>query len=186
MIARPRTSRNGMKAKDDPPAPVRVAVYCRKSVDKGNGGEFGSIEAQRDAVESYVRSQREQGWTVLPTEYNDLGLSGKNTDRPAFQRLMDDVRARRLDIVAVYRLDRLSRSHRDFFNVMDVFERHDVQFVSITEHFDTSTPMGRFALGILIQVAQLEREVTADRVRDKIAASRRRGLWTGGQVPLGY
>jgi site-specific DNA recombinase len=186
MIARPRKSSNGTKPTNGAPAPVRVAVYCRKSVDKGNGGEFGSIEAQREAVEAYVASQRGNGWSALPEHYDDLGLSGKNTGRPAFQRLLTDVRDGRVDLVAVYRLDRLSRSQRDFLDVLDLFERHGVQFVSITEHFDTSTPMGRFALGILIQVAQLEREVTAERVRDKVVASRRRGMWTGGQVPLGY
>ena len=165
---------------------VRVAIYTRKSVDKGDGGEFGSIEAQRAAVEAYVTSQRGQGWVALPTTYDDLGESGANMNRPAFQRLLADVEAGLVDLVAVYRLDRLSRSQRDFLELMDYLERHGATFVSVTERFDTTTPMGRFALGITIQVAQLERETTALRVRDKVRATRRRGGWTGGHPPLGY
>ncbi|RKY19805.1 MAG: recombinase family protein [Planctomycetota bacterium] len=165
---------------------VRVAIYTRKSVDKGNGGEFGSIEAQREAVEGYITSQREQGWVPLPTTYDDLGESGANTRRPAFQRLLTAIEAGLVDLVAVYRLDRLSRSQRDFLELMDFLEQHGVTFVSVTERFDTTTPMGRFALGISIQVAQLERETTALRVRDKVIASRRKGMWTGGVPLLGY
>jgi len=177
MIARP---------KSQPTQTVRVAIYTRKSVDKGDGGEFGSIEAQRAAVEGYIASQREQGWSALPTAYDDLGESGANMNRPAFQRLLTDVEAGQVDLVAVYRLDRLSRSQRDFLELMEFLERHGATFVSVTERFDTTTPMGRFALGITIQVAQLERETTALRVRDKIRATRRRGGWTGGHPPLGY
>ncbi len=165
---------------------VRVAVYSRKSVDKGDGGEFGSIDAQREAVEAYILSQRANGWRAIATAYEDLGISGATTDRPAFTRLLADIEAGLVDAVAVYRLDRLSRTQRDLFNLLDLFDRHDVIFVSITEHFDTASPMGRFALGILGQVAQLEREVTAERVRDKVRASRKRGMWTGGRPVLGY
>lgn len=186
MIARaPTRSRLNGQTRAAPPL-VRVAIYTRKSVDKGDGGEFGSIEAQRAAVEGYIASQREQGWVALPTGYDDLGESGATTNRPAFQRLLSDLSDGKVDLVAVYRLDRLSRSQRDFLGLMDFLDEHGVTFVSVTERFDTTTPMGRFALGITIQVAQLERETTALRVKDKVLASRRRGLWTGGFPPLGY
>ena len=186
MISRPRSrpSRRA-RAQPEPTTSTRVAIYTRKSVDKGDSGEFGSIEAQRAAVEGYVASQREQGWVALPTAYDDLGESGANMNRPAFQRLLADVEAGHVDLVAVYRLDRLSRSQRDFLELMDFLESHGVTFVSVTERFDTTTPMGRFALGITIQVAQLERETTALRVRDKVLASRKKGMWTGGVPVLG-
>jgi len=166
--------------------PLTVAVYCRKSVDKNKDDRFSSIESQREAVEAYAASQRGNGWVVLPEHFDDNNISGAKASRPAFNRLLEAVRAVRVNIVAVYKLDRLGRSQRNFLAILDEFEKYGVQFVSVTEHFDSTTPMGRFALGILIQVAQLEREVTAERVRDKVAASRRRGLWTGGAVPLGY
>lgn len=183
--AEPRRHGRARASADAPPAVLRVAAYCRKSVDKGSQ-PYGSIDAQRDAVASYVASQRGLGWTLLPDRFDDLGISGKTTDRPGFRRLLEAVRAGEVDIVVCYRLDRLSRSQRDFLNTLDLFERFGVKFASVTEHFDTTTPMGRFALGILIQVAQLEREVTAERVRDKVLASRRKGLWCGGTPRLGY
>ena len=181
MIARPKPA-----APNGGPRRVRVAIYCRQSVERETGGDFGSIEAQRDTVHAYVSSQKSNGWIALPEQYHDLGISGATTERPAYQRLLAEVEAGGVDVVAVSKFDRLSRSSRDFLNVLDFFEKHGVQFVSVTQHMDTSTPHGRFAMGLLIQVAQLEREVTAERVRDKIAASRRRGIWTGGAVPLGY
>ena len=187
MIAKtkPRNRLNG-HARAQRPTTVRVAIYARKSVNKGQGGEFGSIEAQREAVEGYIASQREQGWAALPTHYDDLGESGATTKRPAFQRLLADIDAGAIDLVAVYRLDRLSRSQRDFLELMDWLDERGVTFVSVTERFDTTTPMGRFALGITIQVAQLERETTALRIKDKVLASRRKGMWTGGVPLLGY
>ncbi len=181
-----RRGTNRREAKTTTTARVRVAVYARKSVDKGDGGEFGSIEAQCEAVSAYVTSQRGNGWEALPDPYSDLGISGATTNRPAFKRLLADIEAGRVDAVATYKLDRLSRTQRDLFNLLDFFDQHDVTFVSVTESFDTATPMGRFALGLLGQVAQLEREVTAERVRDKVMATKRRGMWTGGRPPLGY
>lgn len=188
MIARGTTDRPRVNGRARPALTpsVRVAVYCRKSVDKGDGGVFGSIDAQRAAVEGYVVSQAESGWVALTERYDDLGESGATTKRPAFQRLLADVELGKVDLVAVYRLDRLSRSQRDFVELMDFLDRHGVTFVSVTERFDTTTPHGRFALGLSMQVAQLERETTAERVRDKVLASRRRGIWTGGNPPLGY
>lgn len=173
------------RAPTSPPT-VRVAIYCRKSTTHGLDQAFTSLDAQREAVEAYVRSQRGLGWVALPQRYDDGGFSGANTDRPAFQRLMADVEAGRIDVVAVYRIDRLSRSQRDFPQTLDVFEKHGVQFVSVTEHFDTTTSMGKFTLSIIIAVAELERDTIASRTRDKIAASRRRGLWVGGRPGLGY
>jgi site-specific DNA recombinase len=175
-----------------PPAPavasptVRVAIYCRKSVDKGNGGEFGSIEAQREAGEAYCVSQRGLGWQALPEHYDDLGYSGATTNRPAYQRLMADIEAERVDVVLVYKLDRMSRSQADVVRLLEFLDEHGVEIKSITQNFDTVTPMGRFGMGMISLVAQLEREQTAERVRDKIHASRRRGIWTGGRPLLGY
>jgi site-specific DNA recombinase len=165
---------------------VRVAIYTRKSVDKGTSGDFGSIDAQRAAVASYVASQAEKGWRALPELYDDGNNTGANIDRPAFQRLLTAVRERRVDIIGVYRLDRLSRSQADFVRLLEILDEHGVRFFSVSESFDTSTPHGRFAMGLLMQVAQLEREVTAVRVRDKVIASRRLGIWTGGRPVLGY
>ncbi len=176
----------GRKGKTTTTARVRVAVYARKSVDRGDGGEFGSIEAQCESVEAYVASQRGNGWAAIPEPYSDLGISGATTNRPAFKRLLADIEAGHVDAVATYKLDRLSRTQRDLFNLLDFFDQHGVTFVSVTESFDTATPMGRFALGLLGQVAQLEREVTAERVRDKVMATKRKGMWTGGRPPLGY
>jgi site-specific DNA recombinase len=164
----------------------RVAIYARKSTDKGLDGEFTTIHNQVRSVRAYVESQAAQRWVALPEPYADGGFSGATTDRPAFQRLIADVQAGRVDVIAVYRLDRLSRSVRDFLEVLALLDKHNVQFVSVTEHFDTTTPMGRFTLGIFMQVAQLEREVIAERVGHKMLAARRLGKWQGGRPCLGY
>ncbi len=169
-----------------PKKAVRVAIYTRKSVSEGLDMEFNSLDAQREAVEAYVASQRGLGWTALPERYDDGGFTGANTDRPAFRRLLADVAAGKVDVVATYKLDRLSRSLLDFTQLLDLFRRHDVAFVSVTQSFDTSTSMGRMVVSLLATFAQFERETIAERVRDKVHATRRRGMWTGGKVPLGY
>lgn len=165
---------------------TRVAVYTRKSVSEGLEMEFNTLDAQREAVEAYVRSQRGEGWTALPERYDDGGYTGANTERPAFQRLLRDVEAGRVDVVAVYKIDRLSRSLADFARLMEVFEHHGVTFVSVTQQFSTTSSMGRLTLNILMSFAEFERSTIAERVRDKIAATRRRGMWTGGRPVLGY
>ncbi|MEM7311169.1 MAG: recombinase family protein [Planctomycetota bacterium] len=175
-IAKPRASA----------ATVRVAVYTRKSVTEGLDQEFNTLDAQREAVEAYIASQRAEGWVALEHSYDDGGFSGANTDRPAFQRLLADVEAGQVDVIAVYRLDRLSRSLADFARLMEFLNARGVAFVSVTERFDTSTPMGRMVLNLLATFAQFERETIAQRTKDKILASRRRGMWTGGRPVLGY
>lgn len=181
-------ARASSASSSDATSPVRVAIYTRKSVAKGLDQEFSSIDAQRAAVEAYVAAQAAQGlrWRALPERYDDGGFSGANTDRPALARLMEDVEAGRVDVVAVYKIDRLSRSLVDFANLTRTLESHDVGFVSVTQQFNTATSMGKLTLNILISFAQFERQVIAERTADKIAASRRRGMWTGGRPVLGY
>src|SRR5262245_59845167 len=162
-------------------APTRVAIYTRKSTDEDLDRSFNSLQAQRFAVESYVESQRSRGWTSLPDAYDDGGFTGANTDRPAFQRLLRDIEARKIDCVGVYKIDRLSRSLHDFTRLMALFARHGVTFVSVTQLFDTTTSVGRLTLNLLATFAQFERETIAERISDKIRASRARGLWTGGK-----
>ena len=169
-----------------PPKQVRVAIYARQSVERSDGGEFGSIEAQREAGEAYVVSHKALGWVALPQHYVDLGVSGKTTQRPAFRDLLADIEAGAVDVVLVYKLDRLSRSLADLTRLLEFFEQHGVQLVSVTQAIDTSGSGGRLVLNMLMAVAEFEREVTAERVRDKIRATRRRGGWTGGHPPLGY
>jgi len=164
----------------------RAVVYARKSVADGPNQEFGSIEAQREVCRAYIDSQRGAGWEAVPETYADEGFTGANTNRPAFQRLQQDVEAGKIDVVVVYRVDRLSRSLLDFTQLLETFGRHGAGVVSVTEPFDTATPMGRMVISLLATFAQFEREVIAERVRDKVHASRRRGMWTGGRVPLGY
>jgi site-specific DNA recombinase len=163
-----------------------VAIYTRKSTDEGLDQEFNSLDAQRQAVEAYVLSQRGEGWTALPERYDDGGYTGANTDRPAFQRLFRDVEAGKVDVVAVYKIDRLSRSLLDFARIMEVFERRGVTFVSITQQFNTTTSMGKLTLNILMSFAEFERQTISERTRDKMAATRRKGMWTGGRPVLGY
>jgi site-specific DNA recombinase len=172
--------------KDGPSKTVRCAIYTRVSDDQGLEQDFNSLDAQYDASQSYIRSQAHAGWTMLRSKYDDGGFSGGNTDRPALQRLLEDVRAGKIDIIVVYKVDRLTRSLADFAKLVELFDKHKVSFVSVTQQFNTTTSMGRLTLNVLLSFAQFEREVTSERIRDKIAASKRKGLWVGGMAPLGY
>jgi DNA invertase Pin-like site-specific DNA recombinase len=165
---------------------VRCAIYTRVSTDAGLDQEFNSLDAQYDASEAYIRSQAHAGWTLIKMRYDDGGFSGGSTDRPALQKLLDDVRAHKINVIVVYKVDRLTRSLADFAKLVELFDAHGVSFVSVTQQFNTTTSMGRLTLNVLLSFAQFEREVTAERIRDKIAASKRKGLWVGGMVPLGY
>ena len=165
---------------------VRCAIYTRVSTDQGLEQDFNSLDAQYDASQAYVRSQAHAGWTLIRAKYDDGGFSGGNTDRPALQRLLEDVRAEKVDVIVVYKVDRLSRSLADFAKLVELFDQHNVSFVSVTQQFNTTTSMGRLTLNVLLSFAQFEREVTSERIRDKIAASKRKGLWVGGMAPLGY
>jgi site-specific DNA recombinase len=165
---------------------VRCAVYTRVSTDQKLEQDFNSLDAQYDASQAYVRSQAHAGWTLLRGKYNDGGFSGGDTDRPALQRLLEDVRAGKIDVIVVYKVDRLTRSLSDFAKLVELFDKHNVSFVSVTQQFNTTTSMGRLTLNVLLSFAQFEREVTSERIRDKISASKRKGLWVGGMVPLGY
>ncbi len=166
--------------------PVRCAIYTRVSTDQGLDQDFNSLDAQYEASQAYIRSQAHAGWTLLRGKYDDGGFSGGDTDRPALQRLLEDVRAGRVDVIVVYKVDRLTRSLADFAKLVELFDKHNVSFVSVTQQFNTTTSMGRLTLNVLLSFAQFEREVTSERIRDKIAASKRKGLWVGGMVPLGY
>jgi DNA invertase Pin-like site-specific DNA recombinase len=165
---------------------LRCAVYTRKSTDEGLEREFNTLDAQREACEAYVLSQRQEGWTLVPDRYDDGGFSGGTLERPALRRLLADIEQGRVDVVVVYKIDRLSRALMDFSKLVETFEAHGVTFVSITQSFNTTTSMGRLTLNILLSFAQFEREVIGERIRDKFAASRARGMWMGGRVPLGY
>lgn len=165
---------------------MRCAVYTRKSTEEGLDQEYNSIDAQRDAGHAYIASQRAEGWIPVADDYDDPAYSGGNMDRPALKRLMADIEAGKIDIVVVYKIDRLTRSLADFSKMVEVFERYGVSFVSVTQQFNTTTSMGRLMLNILLSFAQFEREVTGERIRDKIAASKRKGMWMGGMPPLGY
>jgi len=165
---------------------IRCAIYCRKSTEDGLEQEFNSLDAQREACEAYITSQKHEGWAVLPNLYSDGGFTGANTDRPALQRLLDDIRAGRIDAVVTYKVDRLSRSLLDFARLMELFEAHGVSFVSITQNFSTTTAIGKLTLNILMSFAEFERAIIAERVRDKIAASKRKGKFMGGTPVLGY
>jgi DNA invertase Pin-like site-specific DNA recombinase len=165
---------------------LRCAVYTRKSSEEGLEQEFNSLDAQREACEAYVASQKAEGWVLVPDRYDDGGISGATLERPALKRLLADIEAQRVDVVVVYKIDRLSRALMDFSKLVDVFDRNNVTFVSITQSFNTTTSMGRLTLNILLSFAQFEREVIGERIRDKFAASRKKGMWMGGFVPLGY
>jgi DNA invertase Pin-like site-specific DNA recombinase len=165
---------------------LRCAVYTRKSTEEGLDQEFNTLQAQREACEAYVQSQKAEGWLLVSDRYDDGGYSGGNLDRPALKRLMLDIEARKVDIVVVYKIDRLSRSLMDFAKLVEIFEKNEVTFVSITQSFSTTTSMGRLTLNVLLSFAQFEREVIGERIRDKVAASRRKGMWMGGWAPLGY
>ena len=164
----------------------RCAIYTRKSSDEGLDQSFNSLDAQRAACEAYVLSQTSEGWSALPDHYDDGGFSGGNTDRPGLRQLLADIEAGKVDIVVVYKIDRLTRSLADFARIVEVFEKHDCSFVSVTQSFNTTGSMGKLMLNVLLSFAQFEREVTGERIRDKIAASKARGMWMGGIPPLGY
>ncbi|MCZ8323087.1 MAG: recombinase family protein [Novosphingobium sp.] len=165
---------------------LRCAVYTRKSTEEGLDQEFNSLDAQRDACEAFIASQRAEGWILFPNHYDDGGVSGGTLERPALKRLLADIEEGQIDVVVVYKIDRLSRSLMDFARLVETFERNGVTFVSVTQSFNTTTSMGRLTLNVLLSFAQFEREVIGERIRDKFAASRKRGLWMGGAVPLGY
>jgi DNA invertase Pin-like site-specific DNA recombinase len=168
------------------PKRLRCAAYTRKSSEEGLEQEFNSLDAQREACEAYIASQRAEGWTLVPDYYDDGGVSGGTLERPALKRLLADIEAGKIDVVVVYKIDRLSRSLMDFARLVEVFDRHKVTFVSVTQSFNTTTSMGRLTLNILLSFAQFEREVIGERIRDKVAASRKKGIWMGGWAPLGY
>jgi site-specific DNA recombinase len=165
---------------------LRCAIYTRKSSEEGLDMEFNSLDAQREACEAYIASQKAEGWTALRERYDDGGFSGGTLERPALQQLLADVEAGLIDVIVVYKIDRLSRSLMDFARLVEAFDRNQVTFVSVTQAFNTTTSMGRLTLNILLSFAQFEREVIGERIRDKLAASRKRGMWMGGFVPLGY
>jgi site-specific DNA recombinase len=165
---------------------LRCAVYARKSSEHGLEQDFNSLDAQREAAEAYIKSQAHEGWKLIKTHYADGGLSGGTLERPALQTLLGDIRARKIDVVVVYKVDRLTRSLADFAKLVELFEAHGVSFVSVTQQFNTTTSMGRLTLNVLLSFAQFEREIAGERIRDKFAASRRKGMWMGGTIPLGY
>ncbi|WP_431282968.1 recombinase family protein [Humitalea sp. 24SJ18S-53] len=169
-----------------PGATKCCAIYTRKSSEEGLEQAFNSLDAQREACEAYIRSQRHEGWVLVPTFYDDGGISGGTLERPALRQLLADIRTRKVDLVVVYKVDRLTRSLADFAKIVDVFDAHQASFVSVTQQFNTTTSMGRLTLNMLLSFAQFEREVTGERIRDKVAASKRKGMWMGGTVPLGY
>ena len=172
--------------KHQPPRAQRCAIYTRKSTEHNLDLAFNSLDAQREACEAYIKSQAHEGWRLVPGHYDDGGLSGASLDRPALQRLLDDVRAHRVDIIVVYKVDRLTRALADFAKLVELFDENEVSFVSVTQSFNTTSSMGRLTLNVLLSFAQFEREVIGERVRDKIAASKRKGIWVGGPLPLGY
>ncbi len=165
---------------------LRCAVYTRKSSEEGLEQAFNSLDAQREAGVDYVHSQKHEGWHLLPERYDDGGISGGTMERPGLKRLLADVEADKIDIIVVYKVDRLSRSLGDFARMIELFDQRRVSFVSVTQQFNTTTSMGRLTLNILLSFAQFEREVTSERIRDKIAASKKKGMWMGGHPPLGY
>ncbi len=165
---------------------LRCAIYTRKSSEEGLEQEFNSLHAQREACEAYIKSQRHEGWTCLAQHYDDGGLSGATMDRPALQQLLADIQAGKIDTVVTYKVDRLTRSLADFAKIVEIFDAKGVSFVSVTQQFNTTTSMGRLTLNVLLSFAQFEREVTGERIRDKIAASKKKGMWMGGLPPLGY
>jgi site-specific DNA recombinase len=183
-----RTTEHAMSRRKDASTGqrLRCAIYTRKSTEEGLDQDFNSLDAQFDACAAYIASQRHEGWTLLPSRYDDGGFTGGNMERPGLQRLLGDVRAGRIDVIVVYKVDRLTRSLTDFAKIVEVLDGAGASFVSITQSFNTTTSMGRLTLNVLLSFAQFEREVISERVRDKVAASKARGMWMGGVVPLGY
>jgi DNA invertase Pin-like site-specific DNA recombinase len=168
------------------PRLLRCAIYTRKSSEEGLEQSFNSLLAQREACEAYIKSQAQEGWRALKTAYDDGGFSGGTMERPGLQQLLADIEQKRIDVVVVYKVDRLTRSLMDFANIVEVLDRHGACFVSVTQHFNTTSSIGRLTLNVLLSFAQFEREVTGERIRDKFLASRKKGMWMGGQPPLGY
>src|SRR5437762_6196355 len=164
----------------------RCAVYTRKSSEEGLEQDFNSLHAQRESCEAYVKSQKHEGWMALPVLYDDGGYSGGSIERPALKKLLADIQSRAVDVVVVYKVDRLTRSLADFAKIVEIFDAAGVSFVSVTQQFNTTTSMGRLTLNVLLSFAQFEREVTGERIRDKIAASKQKGMWMGGWVPIDY
>ncbi len=164
----------------------RCAIYTRKSSEEGLEQDFNSLHAQREACEAFIKSQVGEGWRLVKTAYDDGGLSGATMERPALQRLLADINQGLIDVVVVYKVDRLTRSLTDFAKMVEVFDARGVSFVAVTQQFNTTTSMGRLTLNVLLSFAQFEREVTGERIRDKIAASKQKGMWMGGLVPIGY
>src|SRR5207249_6578419 len=185
-LVRPRRCRMNKTNKQAGPPRVRCAIYTRKSTEEGLEQAFNSLDAQRESSEAYIASQKNEGWTCLQARYDDGGFTGGNMDRPALQCLLADIEAGQVDAIVVYKLDRFSRSLLDFAKMMETLDKHQVAFVSITQQFSTGTSMGRLVLDVLLSFAQFEREIIAERTRDKIAATRRKGKWTGGTPILGY
>jgi DNA invertase Pin-like site-specific DNA recombinase len=173
-------------SRKDSGAPRRCAIYTRVSTDSGLEQDFNSLDSQREACDAYVRSQAQEGWRLIRDRFDDGGFSGGSIDRPALQKLLEEIRARRIDVVVVYKVDRLTRSLADFAKLVELFDAHEVSFISVTQAFNTTTSMGRLTLNMLLSFAQFEREITGERIRDKVAASKRKGIWMGGAVPLGY
>ena len=165
---------------------LRCAVYTRKSTDHNLDLEFNSLDAQREACEAYIKSQAHEGWRLIPTHYDDGAFSGASLERPALQKLLAEVRANKVDVIVVYKVDRLTRSLSDFAKLVELFDQYSASFVSVTQHFNTTSSMGRLTLNVLLSFAQFEREVIGERVRDKVAASKAKGIWVGGSIPLGY
>ena len=168
------------------PKTMRCAIYTRKSSEEGLEQDFNSLDAQREACEAYIKSQKHEGWQVVPDKYDDGGFSGGTLVRPALNRLLADIQAKKVDVIVVYKIDRLTRSLFDFSKIVEIFEAGGASFVSVTQQFNTTTSMGRLTLNVLLSFAQFEREVTGERIRDKIAASKKKGMWMGGVVPMGY
>jgi site-specific DNA recombinase len=168
------------------PKTTRCAIYTRKSSEEGLEQDFNSLDAQREACEAYIKSQKHEGWQVVPEKYDDGGFSGGTLVRPALNRLLADIQAKKVDVIVVYKIDRLTRSLFDFSKIVEIFEAGGASFVSVTQQFNTTTSMGRLTLNVLLSFAQFEREVTGERIRDKIAASKKKGMWMGGVVPMGY
>jgi len=174
------------KPAPSPTKAFRCAIYTRKSSEEGLEQDFNSLHAQRESCDAYIKSQRHEGWVPLPALYDDGGYSGGSTERPALKRLLADIQFHLIDVVVVYKVDRLTRSLADFAKIVEIFDAAGVSFVSVTQQFNTTTSMGRLTLNVLLSFAQFEREVTGERIRDKIAASKQKGMWMGGWVPIGY
>ncbi|MEI8377223.1 MAG: recombinase family protein [bacterium] len=165
---------------------IKCAIYTRKSTEEGLEQDFNSLNAQREACEAYIKSQQHEGWILVDKQYNDGGFSGGTLERPAVKELFKDIEAGDIDIVVVYKVDRLTRSLMDFSKIVELFDKRSASFVSITQQFNTTTSMGRLTLNVLLSFAQFEREVTGERIRDKVAASKKKGMWMGGVIPIGY